>query len=155
MATGRISYLARELLGVEAWEAGENDLARDTLENLTLAFDAPEAVRQRAQLALSVIGPAPATPADGASQRPRPPKEKPNEAVWVRSPLLAAAAALVGVLDRRAASAMRSIRSTAATRRSADRAAGRTRVDPRVRAAADAGSGAGARARSPCRPAVQ
>jgi hypothetical protein len=62
----RFSYLARELLGIEAWEAGEIDLARDTLESLTLAFDAPEEVRQRAQIALSVIGPAPATSADGA-----------------------------------------------------------------------------------------
>lgn len=62
----RMSYLARELLALEAWEAGNTDLARDTLENLTLAFDAPEAVRQRAQVALSVIGPAPTAPADGA-----------------------------------------------------------------------------------------
>jgi len=63
----RLAYLARELLGVEAWEAGQTELARDTLENLTLAFDAPDAVRERAQLALAVIGPAPATPADGAA----------------------------------------------------------------------------------------
>lgn len=63
----RISYLARELLAIEAWEAGNNDLARQTLENLTLAFDAPQSVQQRAQLALSVIGPAPATSADGAA----------------------------------------------------------------------------------------
>jgi hypothetical protein len=68
----RLSYLARELLGIEAWEAGNLDLARDTLQNLTLAFDAPEAVQQRAQVALSVIGPAPATPADGASNAPAP-----------------------------------------------------------------------------------
>lgn len=68
----RISYLARELLGIEAWEAGDLDLARDTLQNLTLAFDAPEAVQQRAQMALSVIGPAPATPAGGASNAPAP-----------------------------------------------------------------------------------
>jgi hypothetical protein len=52
------SFLARELLGVEAWEAGDADLARETLQNLTLAFDAPESVRQRAQLVLSVVGPA-------------------------------------------------------------------------------------------------
>lgn len=68
---GPISYLARELLGIEAWEAGELTIARETLENLTLAFDAPEPVRQRAQLALSVIGPAPAaagaTPASPAA----------------------------------------------------------------------------------------
>ncbi len=63
----RISYLARELLAVEAWQAGQNDIARDTLETLSLAFDAPEEVRQRAQIALSVLGPAPATPADGAN----------------------------------------------------------------------------------------
>ncbi len=58
-AGGPISYPARELLGVEAWEAGETDLARQTLENLQLAFDAPESVRQRAELALQVLGPAP------------------------------------------------------------------------------------------------
>jgi hypothetical protein len=63
----RISYLARELLGIEAWEAGNLDLARETLQNLTLAFDAPQEVQQRAQVALSVIGPAPAAPADGAN----------------------------------------------------------------------------------------
>lgn len=65
----RISYLARELLGVEAWEAGDLDLARSTLENLTLAFEAPEGVQQRAQLALSVIGPA-AAPAGEAEAAP-------------------------------------------------------------------------------------
>lgn len=65
----RLSFLARELLGIEAWEAGDLDLAREQLEALTLAFDAPEAVRQRAQVALAVVGPAPqsATPADGAA----------------------------------------------------------------------------------------
>jgi hypothetical protein len=62
----RLAYLARELLAIEAWEAGQTDLARDTLENLSLAFDAPEAVRNRAQIALAVIGPAPAASADGA-----------------------------------------------------------------------------------------
>lgn len=66
----RVQYLAKELLAVEAWEAGETQLARDTLEQLTLAFDAPDSLRQRAQIALSVMGPAPATeetPADGAA----------------------------------------------------------------------------------------
>jgi hypothetical protein len=62
----RLSYLARELLGFEAIEAGQNDIAREQFESLTLAFDAPEAVRQRAQLGLAVLGPAPATSADGA-----------------------------------------------------------------------------------------
>lgn len=68
----RISYLAKELLAIEAWRAGDLDLARDTLETLSLAFDAPESVRQRAQVALSVIGPAPATSPDGAAQAPAP-----------------------------------------------------------------------------------
>lgn len=70
---GRLSFLARELLAIEAWEAGNLDVARETLQNLTLAFDAPEAVRQRAQVALSVVGPAPASPpADGAPAAPAP-----------------------------------------------------------------------------------
>lgn len=65
----RVQYLAKELLAVEAWEAGETQLARETLEQLTLAFEAPDSLRQRAQIALSVLGPAPATetPADGAA----------------------------------------------------------------------------------------
>lgn len=60
------SFLARELLGIEAWEAGQLDLARSTLEGLSLAFDAPEAVRERAQIALSVIGPPAEAPAPAA-----------------------------------------------------------------------------------------
>lgn len=69
-SNSRLAYLARELLAVEAWEAGELDLARETLENLSLAFDAPESVRQRAQVALQVIGPAPApsAPPQGPSE---------------------------------------------------------------------------------------
>ena len=65
----RVQYLAKELLAVEAWEAGETQLARETLDQLTLAFEAPDSLRQRAQIALSVMGPAPATetPADGAA----------------------------------------------------------------------------------------
>ncbi|MFT3726406.1 MAG: tetratricopeptide repeat protein [Terricaulis sp.] len=62
----RLSYLAQELLAVQAWKAGKLDVARDTLQNLSLAFSAPEAVRQRAQSYLSVIGPAPAQPATNA-----------------------------------------------------------------------------------------
>lgn len=74
--TSRFAYMARELLGIEAWKAGDLVLARETLQGLTLAFDAPEAVRQRAQLALNVIGPAPEaaegadapTPSEGESK---------------------------------------------------------------------------------------
>jgi len=68
----RVSYLAKELLAVEAWEAGETDLARETLEQLTLAFEAPDSLRQRAQIALSVLGPAPATPETPADGAPAP-----------------------------------------------------------------------------------
>lgn len=75
---GQMSYLARELLGVEAWKAGNNQLARDTLENLRLAFEAPESVRQRAAIALTVIGPAPAAPAAAPGQ-PATPARAPSE----------------------------------------------------------------------------
>ncbi|MBY0563297.1 MAG: tetratricopeptide repeat protein [Hyphomonadaceae bacterium] len=71
----RLSFLARELLGVEAWEAGETQLARETFEALSLAFDAPEAVQQRAQLALAVLGPAPAS----ASEAPAAPAPSEGE----------------------------------------------------------------------------
>lgn len=78
----RMSYLARELLAIEAWEAGEETMARDTLENLTLAFDAPEAVRQRAQVALSVLGAAPPTEPEtetGEAEAPPPAAEGENQ----------------------------------------------------------------------------
>lgn len=62
----KFSFLARELLGIEAWEAGQTDLARTTLEGLSLALDAPQAVQERAQIALSVIGPPAEAPAPAA-----------------------------------------------------------------------------------------
>ncbi|MBP6689308.1 MAG: tetratricopeptide repeat protein [Hyphomonadaceae bacterium] len=70
----RVSYLAKELLAVEAWEAGDTTLARQTFDQLTLAFEAPDSLRNRAAIALSVLGPAPATetPADGAPVAPAP-----------------------------------------------------------------------------------
>jgi hypothetical protein len=80
---GQISYLARELLGIEAWENGQNDLARETFENLRLAFEAPESIHQRAQIALAVIGPAPAGAAAPASAghagQPAAPARAPSE----------------------------------------------------------------------------
>ncbi len=51
----RISYLGRELLAIQAWRTGHNDIARTTLQDITLAFDAPEGVRQRAQVTLSLL----------------------------------------------------------------------------------------------------
>ncbi|MBX3429285.1 MAG: tetratricopeptide repeat protein [Hyphomonadaceae bacterium] len=65
-----VSYLAKELLAVEAWKAGETDLARQTFEQMELALGAPDTLRQRARVALDVLGPAPQTaqtPADGAA----------------------------------------------------------------------------------------
>jgi hypothetical protein len=67
-AGGPISFLARELLGVEAWEAGRFDLARQTFESLSDAFQTPDSIRQRAQLALAVLGPG--APADAARAAP-------------------------------------------------------------------------------------
>lgn len=67
---GPVSFLAQELLAVEAWEAGQIDLARETLQNLQLSFGAPESVTQRAGLALAVIGPGPA--AAPATETPAP-----------------------------------------------------------------------------------
>lgn len=78
---GQVSYLARELLGIEAWENGQNDLARETFENLRLAFEAPESIHQRAQIALAVIGPAAAgaaAPAPAGGQ-PAAPARAPSE----------------------------------------------------------------------------
>lgn len=69
----RVSFLAKELLAIEAWEAGDLELARTTMENLSLALNAPEVVRQRAQIALAVIGPAP-TVSQGAAETPAPPE---------------------------------------------------------------------------------
>lgn len=59
----KLSYLAQELLAVQAWKAGKTDVARSTLQTLSLAFSAPESVRQRAQQYLAVIGPATTAPA--------------------------------------------------------------------------------------------
>ncbi|MBI3437750.1 MAG: tetratricopeptide repeat protein [Proteobacteria bacterium] len=63
----RISFLARELLGIQAWQSGHYDIARSTLEDLTLAFDAPEGVRQRAQATLALLPAAPAAATSATS----------------------------------------------------------------------------------------
>lgn len=70
--TSAYAYLARELLGFEALKAGNPAKAREHFEFLTLALDAPEGVRQRAQSALAMLGPAetPAKPAAAAAQKP-------------------------------------------------------------------------------------
>ena len=69
----RISYLGRELLAIQAWRTGHNDIARTTLQDITLAFDAPEGVRQRAQVTLSLLPEAPAGAAAPAASSTHPP----------------------------------------------------------------------------------
>lgn len=54
------AFLARELIGLKAMEAGDTAKAREHFEFLTLALEAPEGVRQRAQSALALLGPKPA-----------------------------------------------------------------------------------------------
>jgi hypothetical protein len=66
---GAFGYLGRELLGVEAYEAGQFERARIEFSYLDTAFDAPEGVRQRAQRFLAVLGPAP----EAAAQTPAAP----------------------------------------------------------------------------------
>lgn len=56
---GAFGFLARELIGVEAYEAGDYTRARTEFAYLDAAFDAPQGVRQRAQRFLAVLGPPP------------------------------------------------------------------------------------------------
>lgn len=67
-ARGPFSYLARELIGVKAYEDGQVERARTEFTYLESAFDAPEGVRNRASSFLAVLGPAPqsAAPAPAA-----------------------------------------------------------------------------------------
>jgi len=55
---GDVSGLAQELLAAELWEAGQVDRAREIFNILTASPTATEGLRQRARLALAVIGPA-------------------------------------------------------------------------------------------------
>ncbi len=78
---GPIAVLAQELLAIEAWEAGDTELARSNLDAIALAFEAPESVRQRAQVALTVLGPAPEAAAgdDAGAAAPAAPPQGDNE----------------------------------------------------------------------------
>ncbi len=62
---GPFSYLARELLAVEAYEANLPERSRQEFTYLETAFEAPEGVRQRAGSFLQVLGPAPVSAAAG------------------------------------------------------------------------------------------
>ena len=73
---GPFSYLARELVGVKAYEAGQPERARTEFTYLETALDAPDGVRQRASSFLSVLGPAPEPPAPVAAPAPAKTGEK-------------------------------------------------------------------------------
>ncbi|MBL8557251.1 MAG: tetratricopeptide repeat protein [Hyphomonadaceae bacterium] len=66
--SGAFGYLARELLAIEAFEAGETERARAHFDYLATAFDAPQGVRERAQRYSAVLGPAPETAPAAASE---------------------------------------------------------------------------------------
>jgi hypothetical protein len=70
---GPFSYLARELIGVKAWEAGQFDRARQEFSYLETAFDAPQGVRQRASSFLQVVGPAAPAAASAPAAAPTEP----------------------------------------------------------------------------------
>jgi hypothetical protein len=76
-AGGPLVYQARELLGSEAYEAGDLAEAREQFNFLSLALDAPEGVRNRARSALAVLGPEPAAPPAAAPPAAAPPAAAP------------------------------------------------------------------------------
>jgi hypothetical protein len=57
---GALAFQARELIGVQAYANGDTARAREEFNYLTVALDAPPSVRQRAQISLAALGPAPA-----------------------------------------------------------------------------------------------
>lgn len=60
---GAIRALARQLLAIEAWEAGDVARARELVDEIALDLDSPEDVRQWAEVvAPGVLGPRPETP---------------------------------------------------------------------------------------------
>lgn len=78
--------LARELYGMEAMEAGKDDVARDQFTAVTLTLDAPEGVRQRAQAALALLGPKPAAAAAPAPPAAGEPASAPASAPAAAAP---------------------------------------------------------------------
>lgn len=87
---GAFGYLARELLAIEAFEAGKSDRARAEFDYLATAFDAPQGVRERAQRYSAVIGPAPDA---AAEQSPASGPQKATETSSAASPAPATPAA--------------------------------------------------------------
>jgi hypothetical protein len=75
---GVFALQARELRGMQAYGAGDFARAREDFEFLSIALDAPQSLRTRAQSALAVIGPAPkgAAPADASKPSSNPGEKK-------------------------------------------------------------------------------
>jgi hypothetical protein len=77
---GEIRAAARELLAIEAWEAGQTDRARDLFDQLSLDVNTPDGIRQRAEaIAPAVLGPAAASSQGAiAPADPAPPTASPE-----------------------------------------------------------------------------
>ncbi len=74
---GPLSFMARELVGVQAFANGDTARAREEFNFLTVALDSPQSVRQRAQISLAALGPAPATPEPASAPAPANGAKKP------------------------------------------------------------------------------
>lgn len=70
---GPFSFQARELIAVQALANGDEARARKEFDFLSVALDAPETIRQRAELSLTALGPRPAAPAAAAPASAPPP----------------------------------------------------------------------------------
>jgi hypothetical protein len=68
---GPLRAMARELLAIEAWEAGDTERARGLFDEIALDLNSPDDVRQRAEaMGPAVLGPAPEAPAADAPATP-------------------------------------------------------------------------------------
>lgn len=74
-------YSARELLGLAAYKAGKLNEARKTFTELLASGDTPQSIRQRAQVAMTLVTRAPVTPTQPkAPAEPPATKEKAKQA---------------------------------------------------------------------------
>jgi hypothetical protein len=77
---GPIRSMARQLMAIEAWEAGDLGRARDLVDEIALDLDAPEDVRQWAEsIAPGVLGPRPDTPSPAEADATAEPAATPAE----------------------------------------------------------------------------
>lgn len=81
-AGGPLGLMARELLGVQAFANGDMVRAREEFTFLSVALDASEGVRQRAQISLAALGPKPAAAAPASA----PPASAPAPANGAKTP---------------------------------------------------------------------